>query len=178
MKNPLIFLFTVANIICLSAPNFIIDSHRSFEHISDSLVIKVENNNQRTVYTVQKFGRTIQRVHLNDGFGRRFEQSENDFGFNLHGNEQDIRYQVVEDSEHFSLVKVIATMNVNKTVQHCFDLNTPRLNWFGGPQYVHQYWPIEKLHLKDFSYVPKQQDNAAVAERYWLHSGKIGNVYD
>lgn len=47
------------------------------------------------------------------------------------------------------------------------------MHWFGGPQQKYQYWPIEKLRLNDYSYVTKEADNCAIAERYWLNSEGI-----
>lgn len=47
------------------------------------------------------------------------------------------------------------------------------MHWFGGPQQKYQYWPIEKLRFNDYSYVTKEADNCAIAERYWLNSDGI-----
>ncbi|XP_067012522.2 myogenesis-regulating glycosidase [Anabrus simplex] len=43
-------------------------------------------------------------------------------------------------------------------------------HWYGGPEQIHQYWPIEKETFADYSYVTKQQDYQGIAEPYWLTS--------
>lgn len=55
-------------------------------------------------------------------------------------------------------------------IQDCFELRPNEWSWYGGPSQHFQYWPIEKLRLKDYSYYPKREDHASVAERYWLNS--------
>lgn len=41
---------------------------------------------------------------------------------------------------------------------------------YGGPEQIHQYWPLNKFSFNNYSYVTKQADNQAIAERYWLSS--------
>lgn len=52
-------------------------------------------------------------------------------------------------------------------------MNSDRKNWYGGPQQKKQYWPIEKCTFSQYSYVTKEADNCAIAERYWLNSEGI-----
>lgn len=42
--------------------------------------------------------------------------------------------------------------------------------WYGGPEQKEQYWPIQKSKLAYYSMISKEDDNAAVSERYWLNS--------
>lgn len=42
--------------------------------------------------------------------------------------------------------------------------------WFGGPEQKQQYWPVQKLTLKEYSYVTKEDENNAVTEPYWINS--------
>lgn len=51
-------------------------------------------------------------------------------------------------------------------------------NWYGGPQQKRQYWPIENLDIRMYSYVTKEADNCGVAERYWLSSSGIFYFFD
>lgn len=44
------------------------------------------------------------------------------------------------------------------------------MNWYGGPQQENQSYPVQKFVFKDFAYIPKDQKNAAIMERYWLSS--------
>ncbi|XP_053611425.1 myogenesis-regulating glycosidase-like isoform X2 [Plodia interpunctella] len=52
--------------------------------------------------------------------------------------------------------------------EDCFDFKDRQ--WFGGPQQKQQYWPIQNGRLNKYSMVSKEEDNAAVSEKYWLNS--------
>lgn len=170
MNKAVFLLFTVLSTISLSTQFAIIDSDYSFVFSSDNVIIQVDNIEQKTVYTVQKFGKNIQQVYLDENFGKNFSKTDTPHGFILHGVNQNIEFNVIEDSEDFSLIKVSSLLKKDQKANHCAALATGHINWFGGPQIFYQYWPVEKLTLKDYSYVPKQQDNVGVAERYWLNS--------
>ncbi|RVE45338.1 hypothetical protein evm_010043 [Chilo suppressalis] len=43
--------------------------------------------------------------------------------------------------------------------------------WYGGPEQKQQYWPLQNSKLDKYSVISKEDDNAAVSERYWLNSG-------
>lgn len=78
----------------------------------------------------------------------------------------------VQDSTSLFLVKVSWT-NLKSEIWDCKELNPTKVHWYGGPQQKYQYWPIEKLRFNDYSYVTKEADNCAIAERYWLTSDGI-----
>lgn len=134
------------------------------------ITIRVDNFNLHTVYSVLKRGEIVQSVRLDDAFGKNMSMIDTPTGFTLHGVGQTINFEMVEDRAEFTLVRVSRSLNSNQSVSDCISLDTGRLNWYGGPQLFHQYWPIEKLSLTNYSYVAKQQDNVGVAERYWLNS--------
>lgn len=52
----------------------------------------------------------------------------------------------------------------------CVQLKSNEMSWYGGPEQKYQYWPIEKLSFDSYSYVTKEADSCALAERYWLNS--------
>ncbi|KAM3958509.1 myogenesis-regulating glycosidase [Aphomia sociella] len=56
----------------------------------------------------------------------------------------------------------------DRVFEDCFDFGGRQ--WFGGPEQKQQYWPIQKSKLKKYSIISKEEDNAAVSERYWLNS--------
>lgn len=151
----------------------IIESDYSFVYNSGNITLKLDNDQGISSYTVKKFDHVVYRVQLNEYFKRQ-EKSKD--GFILHGPERDIEFKIIEDDNDFSLIKVSTTFIANQIDIHCIDLETGQMNWFGGPEMYHQYWPIEKLHLEDYSYVPKESDHVAIAERYWLNS-RGGFVY-
>lgn len=151
----------------------IVESDYLFVFDSRNITLKLNNDQETSVYTVEKFGRVIYRVQLNEFFRRR-EQTED--GFILHGLERDIEFKIIEDGNDFSLMKVSTTFPRDQIDSHCIELETGHMHWFGGPQIYHQYWPVEKLQLEDYSYLPKESDHVAVAERYWLNS-RGGFIY-
>lgn len=134
------------------------------------VTIRVDNLNKHTVYSVLREGEVVQSFRLADEFGKRMRMIDTPSGFSLHGADQNLQFQFLEDRPDFTLVKIARTLNSNQVASDCLDLHTGRLHWYGGHQTFHQYWPIEKFTLKNYSYVAKQQDNVGVAERYWLNS--------
>jgi len=54
----------------------------------------------------------------------------------------------------------------------CFQL-TDDTQWFGGPQFRHQHWPVQNMYYEEEPYLPTQRGNMALAERYWLSSKGI-----
>lgn len=176
MGKHLLFFCVVLSTIYLSEQCQAFNSDISFEYISQNLAIKVNKTNQKTVYTVEKFGRIVHRIHLDDDFGKQLSKTNTRNGFVLHGSNRDIEFRMIEDSEEFGLVEVSTYLKPNQVEKHCIDLQTGHLNWFGGPKIHDQYWPIEKLRFDDYSYVTKQTDDLSIAERYWLNS-KGGFIY-
>lgn len=134
------------------------------------VTIRVDNFNQHTVYSVLRHGEVVQSVRLDDEFGRNMSLIDAPNGFTLRGVGQTIQFELLENRADITLVKVSRMLNSDQCVSDCISLDTGRLHWYGGPQIFHQYWPIEKLSLANYSYVAKQQDNVGVAERYWLNS--------
>ncbi|CAH0388132.1 unnamed protein product [Bemisia tabaci] len=56
----------------------------------------------------------------------------------------------------------------NHTLEDCFELRPH--HWFGGPEQTDQFWPIQSIVYKEYSYVTKELDSMAIAEPYWLNS--------
>lgn len=134
--------------------------------------IRVDNFKEHTVYSVLREGEVVQRIRLSDTFdqGMTLVDQPDERRFTLRGIDQTINFQLMEDRSEFTLVKVSRVLDSTQSVSDCIDLETGRLNWYGGMQTFHQYWPIEKFSLQNYSYVAKQQDNVGLAERYWLNS--------
>ncbi|XP_072745588.1 myogenesis-regulating glycosidase-like [Anoplolepis gracilipes] len=53
---------------------------------------------------------------------------------------------------------------------------TEGTQWFGGPEYRYQHWPVQHMYYEEEPYVPTHPENMALAERYWL-SGSGVNIY-
>ncbi|CAG5059003.1 unnamed protein product [Parnassius apollo] len=56
----------------------------------------------------------------------------------------------------------------DRVFEDCFDFGTKQ--WYGGPEQKEQYWPIQKSKIQKYSIISKEDDNAAISERYWLNS--------
>ncbi|XP_063539892.1 myogenesis-regulating glycosidase-like [Cydia strobilella] len=56
----------------------------------------------------------------------------------------------------------------DRVFEDCFDFGNKQ--WFAGPEQKEQYWPLQHSNLKKYSIISKEDDNAAVSERYWLNS--------
>ncbi|KAL0820841.1 hypothetical protein ABMA28_005512 [Loxostege sticticalis] len=56
----------------------------------------------------------------------------------------------------------------DKVFEDCY--NFRHKEWYGGPEQKKQHWPIQKSKLEKYSMISKEDDNAAVSERYWLNS--------
>lgn len=60
------------------------------------------------------------------------------------------------------------TSQLPRPLEDCF--NFGNAHWYGGPEDIHQYWPVEKLNLTEFAYVTTMLENVAIAEPYWVNS--------
>lgn len=88
----------------------------------------------------------------------------------MNGFGQRIVVQTIVSRPNFSLIRIARNLTNGFVATDCIDLDSSRLNWFGGPQQKEQYWPVQKLTLRNYAYVSKEQDNCGVTERYWLNS--------
>ncbi|XP_031624032.1 myogenesis-regulating glycosidase-like [Contarinia nasturtii] len=158
----LFFIVLCTTTVCSLKKNSIV------AYSSKDFIITIENIAANTFYTVQKFNRIIQHVRLGDNFVGNISKTDSDDGFILYGLNQNVVFKVVENSDDFTLVNVSSVLQKNQNDSHCVDLLTG-VNWFGGPEQYRQYYPIEKLRLKNLAYVP-QRNYVGVAERYWLNS--------
>lgn len=106
-------------------------------------------------------------------FGPNFKATRTESGFTFDGYYSFLQIKLEEDTSAFALISVERHTKVVEKMEDCFDLKSQEISWYGGPQQRYQYWPIEKLTFDDYSYVTKQVDNCAIAERYWLNSQGI-----
>ncbi|XP_029729604.2 myogenesis-regulating glycosidase-like [Aedes albopictus] len=131
---------------------------------------EVTINPTRQTLTVQRNGKVVQDVLMDRDIQSANEYEETLGGFvlrNRRGEEFEFTKDV--DQPGLSLLTVARrSRHRSRMVSDCVKLRGS--NWFGGPEQKNQYWPIQKLHLQDYSYLSKQVDNCAVAERYWLNS--------
>ncbi|XP_075235878.1 myogenesis-regulating glycosidase-like isoform X2 [Lycorma delicatula] len=58
--------------------------------------------------------------------------------------------------------------NNSEPVEDC--LSYGNANWFGGPEWNEQLWPVEKLRFMSLPYITSLQNNMGLVEPYWLNS--------
>lgn len=81
-----------------------------------------------------------------------------------------INLNITEDTDAFTIMRITRSVPEASTRKDCVRLQSDQMSWYGGPQQKYQYWPIDKLTFDNYSYVTKEADNCAIAERYWLNS--------
>ncbi|XP_058824118.1 myogenesis-regulating glycosidase-like [Topomyia yanbarensis] len=120
--------------------------------------------------TVQRNGVTVQRIVMGRDLGTTLVQKEIADGFRLTNIDgEEIEFTRTVDSQTLSLFTVARKVRSrSKVVVDC--VRIAGSNWYGGPQQKYQYWPIQKLRLSQYSFLTKEADNCAVADRYWLNS--------
>lgn len=132
--------------------------------------LRVDKFHQNNVISLLRRGEIVQSIRLDDALGQDAVVTQRRNTITLQSIEQTVSVDVLQNRPDFSLVKISRVLNSSQTASDCVDLATGHLSWYGGLQIFHQYWPVEKLTLANYSYVAKQQDNVGVAERYWLNS--------
>lgn len=88
----------------------------------------------------------------------------------MEGSDSHVHFHVDEDTSSFALISIQRVTKTAERLDDCFELKSQEISWYGGPQQRYQYWPVDNLTFNDYSYVTKQVDNCAIAERYWLNS--------
>lgn len=132
--------------------------------------IYVENGARGAILSVRRLNDDKLIIHFEEQFGKNLSVQDIPNGFRIAGNGRTVNVTVIENRVDYILIKASRNASSAEKISDCADLRTGEVSWYGGPQIFNQYWPIEKLTLVNYSYVPKQQDNVGVAERYWLNS--------
>lgn len=103
-------------------------------------------------------------------FGPTVEVIKTSNGYVFQGDDSSLQFSIIEDTDSFALVSVERKSIGSTFLKDCLQLKSSEMSWYGGPEQVYQYWPIEKLSFEEYSYVTKAADNCGIAERYWLNS--------
>lgn len=119
---------------------------------------------------VQRNGRVAQTAFMDRDLSSMTLYEEIANGFKLrNADEEEIEFVKDIDTAEFSLF-TIARRSRDRSVEVTDCVRMTGSNWFGGPQQKYQYWPIQKLRFNEYSFLTKEADNCAVADRYWLNS--------
>ncbi|XP_055638896.1 myogenesis-regulating glycosidase-like [Toxorhynchites rutilus septentrionalis] len=120
--------------------------------------------------TVVRNGMAFQRILMGQDLKTMQSSVEIANGFKLRNADgEEIEFTKDVDESEFSLFTVARKVrHRSKMVVDC--VRIAGSNWYGGPQQKYQYWPIQKLRFNEYSFISKEADNCAVADRYWLNS--------
>lgn len=83
------------------------------------------------------------------------------------GNALQIAVSAPWNSEVIKITRVVA--NPAAELIDCYQL-TEGTQWFGGPEFRYQHWPVQNMYYEEEPYLPTHPENMALAERYWLSS--------
>lgn len=136
-------------------------------------------NTTSRVLTVQRSGRVVQSILLGQDLVSLAKYEEIANGFKIsNADGEEIEFVKDVDTADFSLFTIARRVrHRSKVVADCVRISGS--NWYGGPQQKYQYWPIQKLRFSEYSFLTKEADNCAVADRYWLNSlGSFVYVHD
>ncbi|XP_037042609.1 myogenesis-regulating glycosidase-like [Bradysia coprophila] len=143
-----------------------------FENASD-LTLRVQHqhgNNSNLSYEILRNSVPIHESAVFQYFGPTVEVIKMTDGLLLQGDDSTIQFSIMEDTDSFAMVSVERKSIGSALLRDCVQLKSTEMSWYGGPEQVYQYYPVEKLSFKEYSYVTKAADNCAIAERYWLNS--------
>lgn len=113
----------------------------------------------------------VQKILFGEVFGANMTfVTSTSTGVTISGNGMSINLNITEDTDAFTIMRITRTVPQASTRKDCIRLQSDQMSWYGGPQQKYQYWPIDKLTFDNYSYVTKEADNCAIAERYWLNS--------
>lgn len=160
VRQTLVGLLVLVSVVCAS------DYKLQF----DSASVSATYNSTTGEMTVERNGRTMQRILM----GRDLKVVERSVeianGFKLvNADAEEIEFTKNVDESDFSLFTIARKVrNRSKMMVDC--VRIAGSNWYGGPQQKYQYWPIQKLRFNEYSFISKEADNCAVADRYWLNS--------
>ncbi|XP_065079534.1 myogenesis-regulating glycosidase-like [Ochlerotatus camptorhynchus] len=158
---------TLTVLVVLMVASAYATSYKVHFHASNTLVTITPESRS---LTVERDGKVVQNVLMDRDVQSVSEFEETVSGFMLRNNRgEEIEILKDVDQPHFSLFTIARRVrHARKKVADCVKIRGA--NWFGGPEQKNQYWPIQKLRLRDYSYLSKQIDSCSVAERYWLNS--------
>ncbi|KAJ6650074.1 Myogenesis-regulating glycosidase [Pseudolycoriella hygida] len=129
-----------------------------------------ETKSNSLTYYLYKGDQAIHVSQIHQQFGENFQLTKTNNGFIFGGSDSSLKIQIEEDTKTFALLSVERSSTKSFILDDCFKLNSQSVSWYGGPQQKYQYWPVDRLRFRDYSYITKEEDNCGVAERYWLNS--------
>lgn len=120
--------------------------------------------------TVQRSDRVVLKILMGQDLASSAKYEEIANGFKISNDDgEEIEFVKDLDTDDFSLFTVARKVrHSSRIVTDCVQISGS--NWYGGPQQKYQYWPIQKLRFNEYSFLTKEADNCAVADRYWLNS--------
>lgn len=121
-------------------------------------------------FEVSRGTTVLQKVKSFDNLSANVVKTDNRGVVTFSGNGHDVQFSVTSNSAGYSEIRVLRSLTRGQSSRDCFDIETD-VSWYGGPQQkTQQYWPVNNQRYTEYSYITKEADSNAIAERYWLNS--------
>ncbi|XP_021708954.1 uncharacterized family 31 glucosidase KIAA1161 [Aedes aegypti] len=151
---------------------------KSYKFGGSDLVIQLqEQPDHRYVLSLIRDGAIIQRVTLDHDFTDDSELESIPRGLLLEGNGQRIEVKDIEDTPDFSMISITRTLRKDQIISDIVhtggNAKDHPVQWYGGPEQMEQFYPVQRLRFEDYAYVPKELHSAAIVERYWINSAGV-----
>ncbi|XP_034664993.1 LOW QUALITY PROTEIN: myogenesis-regulating glycosidase [Drosophila subobscura] len=179
MHTKLLLLLVAAGCCLWSAASACQSIEQRYKFANSNIYVRLRRGD-KLQYELMKGDKSLQTVTF-DNFATTSSLVETEKG----------GYQITDGTNtiEFTLVKSGVATGTGSEVTHvrvardqvlqgqqprdCFSLNTGATHWFSGPEQKQHYWPVERQTHSNYSYLPKEQDNFGVGERYWLNSDGV-----
>lgn len=124
-------------------------------------------------FSISRGGKVIQKLTSSDNLSANIKLTDFTGGATFTGNGHEVQFSVVQNTAAYSEIRVVRNLVRGQSSRDCLNFEDG-VQWFAGPQQkFQQYWPINGQRYTEYSYVTKEADSNAIAERYWLSSTGI-----
>ncbi|XP_041786572.1 myogenesis-regulating glycosidase-like [Anopheles merus] len=152
----------------------------TYRFAASSIEVRLEEQpDHRYVLSIHRGDDRVQRITFDHDFTDDSDIETFPKGMRLYGNGHSVEIRELEDSAGFAFLSISRTLRkgqIGSDVLHLHDTfgaeQTP-LHWYGGPELMEQYYPIEKLRFDDYPYITKELHSAAIIERYWVSTAGV-----
>ncbi|XP_035796360.1 myogenesis-regulating glycosidase-like [Anopheles albimanus] len=143
-----------------------------------------EQPDHRYVLSIHRGEDTLQRITLDHDFTDDSDIETFPKGLRVYGNGHNVEIRELEDTAGFSYFSITRTLRKGQIASDIVHLHgavdgadgAPKadpLHWYGGPEQMEQYYPIEQLRFDDYAYITKELHSAAIMERYWVNTAGV-----
>lgn len=121
-------------------------------------------------FHLHKDGDPSHHMLMDVDLGSNIQKVSHSDGIEFAGSRNTVKFDLVKATVQHKIIRISRRLPRGSSTMDCVNLKAGEVHWYGGPQQKYQYWPVEKLNLKSYSYLTKEADNCGVAERYWVNT--------